>query len=196
MAGQIGVACCERQSPSQFKCKELENHLVLSLPTEANPETRNSALFFNNLRDKINKVERVNKTGIRFSNILSYSSRSNQDGENLKYEHLGIAAIQDEMVDSEKKIVANLTAKNLLNENSYLLKDGSLQYKPMKTGEYKELSKIKNNYRCVIGVSKLFNPEFSKDRSGKSNAAALAKLPVYHRTPAYSFSTIGINGLI
>lgn len=29
MAGQIGVACCERQSPNQFKCKELENNLVI-----------------------------------------------------------------------------------------------------------------------------------------------------------------------
>ena len=65
----------------------------------------------------------------------------------------------------------------------------------MKTGEYKELSKIKNNYRCVIGVSKLFNPEFSKDRSGKSNAALLAKLPLYHRTPAYMFQHERENGL-
>jgi len=91
------------------------------------------------------------------------------------------------MIDSEKKIVARLTAKNSLNECCYLIKDGSLQYKPMKTGEYKELSKIKNNYRWVIGVSKMFNPEFSKDRSGKSNAVALANLPLYHRTPAFMF---------
>ena len=187
MAGQIGVACCERKNPNNFKCKELESNLVLSLPVEANPETRNTELFFNNLKEKINNTPRVQKIGLKFSNILSYSSKANVDSKELKYEHLGIAAIQDEMVDSEKKIVANLTAKNLLNEDSYLLKDGSLQYKPMKTGEYKELSKIKNNYRCVIGVSKLFNPEFSKDRSGKSNAALLAKLPLYHRTPAYMF---------
>jgi hypothetical protein len=187
MAGQIGVACCKRESPNNFKCKESENNLVISLPTEANPETRNTELFFNNLKEKINNVERVKRAGIKFSNILSYSSKANQDTKELKYEHLGIAAIQDEMVDSEKKIVSSLTTKNLLNENRYLLKDGSLQYKPMKTGEYKELSKIKNNYRWVIGVSKLFNPEFSKDRSGKSNAATLAKLPLYHRTPAFMF---------
>lgn len=187
MAGQIGVGCCERQSPSQFKCRELEHNLVLSLPSEANPQTGNSKLFFNNLKSKINEVERVKKTGVKFSNVLSYSSRMNTPEKELKYEHLGIAAIQDEMVDSEKKIVATLTAKNLLNENNYLIKDGSLQYKPMRTGEYKELSKIKNNYRWVIGVSKLFNPELVKDRRGKSNAATLAKLPLYHRTPAYMF---------
>ncbi len=55
MAGQIGVACCERLTPDKFKCRELDNNLVISLPTEANPETRNSELFFNNLTDKINR---------------------------------------------------------------------------------------------------------------------------------------------
>lgn len=190
MAGQIGVACCERKSPSMFKSKEVENNLVIALPSEANPEVKNSELFFNNLTSKINNVDKVKKIGVKFSRILSYSSRKQetaQDIENKKYEHLGIAMIQDEMIDCEKKIVAKLTAKNLLNENNYLLKDGSLQYKPMKTGEYKELTKIKNNYRRVIGVSKLFNPELFKDRNNKSNAAAIANLPLYCRTPAFMF---------
>jgi hypothetical protein len=190
MAGQIGVACCERKSPSKFKCREMENNLVISLPSEANPEIKNSELFFNKLTDKINSVERVKKTGVKFSKLLSYSSRKIEtvgDVENKKYEHLGIAMIQDEMIDCEKKIVARLTAKNILNENNYLLKDGSLQYKPMKTGEYRELTKIKNNYRRVIGVSKLFNPELFKDRSNKSNAAAIANMSLYSRTPAFMF---------
>lgn len=190
IAGQIGVACCERKSPSSFKSRQLEKNLVMALPSEANPEVKNADLFFSNLRDKINGVEKVKRTGIQFSKVLSYSSRLIEtpgDVENKMYEHLGIAMIQDEMIDCEKKIVASLAAKNLLNESSYLLKDGSLQYKPMKTGEFKELTKIKNNYRNVIGISKSFNPELSKDRSGKSNAALIADLPLYHRTPAYVF---------
>jgi len=187
MAGQIGVACCERQTPSKFHSKELERSLVIVLPTEANPETRNNDLFSNNLKDKINNVERVKKSGLQFSKVLNYSSKVSQEVTDLKYENLGVAAIQDEMVNSEKKIVSNLTTKNLLREDSYLVKDGSLQYKPMKTGDYKELSKIKNNYRWVVGVSKQFNPEFSKGKNNKSNAATLAKLPLYHRTPAYMF---------
>lgn len=190
MAGQIAVACCERKSPSKFKCKEIESSLVISLPSESNPEAKNADLFFNNLCDKINQVDRVGRSGVKFSKILSYSSRKLEtfgDVESRAYEHLGIAMIQDEMIDREKKIVAHLASKNVLNEDSYLLKDGSLQYKPMKTGEYKELTKIKNNYRRVIGVSKLFNPDLFKDRTGKSNAAAIANLPPYHRTPAYMF---------
>ena len=185
IAGQINVACCERQSSSKFKCKELQSNLVISLPSEAN-QVGNSDLFFNNLMDKINNISRVKRTGIPFSKILAYSSKKNNTEKN-NYENLGIAMIQDEMIEGEKKIVAHLTAKKLLHEDRYLLKDGSLQYKPMKTGDYKELSKIKNNYRRVIGVSKMFNPELCKDRKGKSNAASIAKLKLYHRTPAYMF---------
>jgi len=35
IAGQIGVACCQRQSPDQFKCAEFERKLVLTLPKSA-----------------------------------------------------------------------------------------------------------------------------------------------------------------
>jgi hypothetical protein len=190
MAGQIGVACCERLNESKFKCKEIENSIVLALPTEANPESRNTDQFFSSLRSKINKGDRVAKANVNFSKILSYSSRKQDTGldiENKKYEHLGIALIQDEMIDCEKKIVSSLTSKHVLSDSNYLLKDGSLQYKPMRTGQFRELAKIKNNYRWVIGVSKLFNPELFKDRTGKSNAAAIANLPLFHRTPAYMF---------
>jgi hypothetical protein len=95
MAGQIGVACCERKSQSQFKCKEIEKNLVITLPSEANPELKNSDLFFNNLTVKINNVERVKKTGVAFSKILSYSSKKIEtlgDVENNQYEHLGGSA--------------------------------------------------------------------------------------------------------
>ncbi len=34
LAGQIGVACCQRNDPSQFKCAEFEHSLVFSLPKE------------------------------------------------------------------------------------------------------------------------------------------------------------------
>lgn len=190
MAGQIGVACCERKSSSNFKSNEVDRSMVISLPSEANQEVKNSDLFFNNLTGKINNIDRIKNTGVHFSKLLPYSSKKIElfdDIESKHYEHLGIAMIQDEMIDCEKKIVAKLVSKNALNENSYLLKDGSLQYKPMKTGEYKELTKIKNNYRSVIGVSKLFNPELFKDSNKKSNAAAIANLELFSRTPAFMF---------
>lgn len=185
IGGQIGVACCQRKSPCEFKCAEFEFNLVLSLPKAANPTGGDSSLFFNALRTKINNTQRIEKATVQFSKILAYDSKKQEDGK--KYEHLGIATIQDEMIETEKRIVAFLSTKNLINPEKYLIKDGSLQYKPMKTGDLKELTRIKNHYKCAVGVSKLFNPELCQERSGKSNADKIAKLPLYHRTPAFKY---------
>jgi hypothetical protein len=59
IAGQIGVACCQRKSPDNFKCVEFENKLVLTLPRSANPNATEAKLFFNNLKDKVynNEIE-------------------------------------------------------------------------------------------------------------------------------------------
>jgi len=190
IAGQIGVACCQRQSPDQFKCAEFERKLVLSLPKVANPNVAVDAkLSFNKLKDKINKLPTLEKREIRFEKILSYDSKKQEDG--TKYEHLGIATIQDEMIDTEKKIVASLYNKDkgLTNANKYLIKDGSLQYKPMKTGDFKELTKFKNHYKCVVGVSKMFNPGLCLDKDNKSNADKIADLKLFHRTPVYKYES-------
>ncbi len=96
--------------------------------------------------------------------------------------------MQDEMVDCEKRIVAHLMSRHLLTHESYLIKDGSVQYKPMKSGDYKKLARIRNNYRHVVGVSKRFNPNLMKDNKGQSSAAAIASLPLFHRTPAFLWS--------
>ncbi len=52
-----------------------------------------------------------------------------------------------------------LSTKNLINPDRYLIKDGSLQYAPSRSSNFKELIKIKSHYKCVIGVSKMFDPE-------------------------------------
>ena len=188
IAGQIGVACCQRQSPDQFKCAEFERIIVLSLPNIANSEPSIKAeLFFNRLKDKVNILPTLKKREIQFDKILSYNSKKQDDG--TKYEHLGIATIQDEMIETEKKIVASLYDKGLINANKYLIKDGSLQYKPMRAGDFKELIKIKNHYKSVIGVSKMFNPELCKDKDGKSNADKIADLKLFHRTPVYKYKS-------
>lgn len=183
IAGQLGVACCERQSPSCFKSAVFENNLVLSLPTAANPNSKNPDLFFNRLKDKINETKRMQNSPMKFSKILSYKSSVPEEGK--KYEQLGIATVQNEMYQTEVKVVAALYLKNLLKEDAYLIKDGSLAYSKMQTGDYKEISKIKNHYKRVVGVSKIFNPELCRDRGGKSNADKIAKLKIFHRTPAY-----------
>lgn len=187
IAGQIGVACCQRLSPDKFKNAEFERKLVLSLPKAANPDACDAKLFFNSLTSKVNKLSTLEKRGVAFEKILAYDSKKQDEGS--KYEHLGIATIQDEMIETEKKIVGSLYDKGLINPNRYLIKDGSLQYKPMRTGDFRELIKIKNHYKSVVGISKMFNPELCRDKDGKSNADKIAELKLFHRTPAYKYKS-------
>lgn len=186
IAGQIGVGCCKRDYEGNLKNQLIEMQLVLSLPENASKDNKKD-LFFNNLTTKLNENEFLKSHNLKFHKILDYEDKKLQEGE--KHENLGIAKIQDEMVEQEKKIVALLAHNNLLNEDAFLLKDGSLEYKTMKTGDFKDLSIIKSNYKCVVGVSKSFNPEKCSDRKGQSNAKKIAELGLYHRTPAYMFES-------
>ncbi|MDD6209830.1 MAG: hypothetical protein PUB21_04400 [Bacteroidales bacterium] len=182
VSGQIAVACCGREMEEDIHFKAFhhvdeEIYSVLCLPVTANQEGVDNNVFFRNLVSKMKGVAR----GENIQKILYYLTKL-EGKETL--ENKGIARIQDEMVECEKRIVARLTAKHLLTQSSYLIKDGSIQYKPVKTGDYKELTMIRNNYRRVVGVSKSFNPNLMRDKKGQSNAA-IAKLPLYHRTPAF-----------
>lgn len=194
VGGQIGVACCERKGPDTFRTALFENHLVLSLPTiAASDGMGRPELFFGNLLRQINEMHRLNRFGIQFSEVLPYKSDRN-DGGREEYMDRGTVQIQAKMIASEKKVVEELVRKNLLNQDNYLIKDGSLQYP--KTGIKAvdiETARFRSNFRRVVGVSKSFNPEFSKDKRGQSNAAALADLLPYHRTPVamYQESRVG-----
>jgi hypothetical protein len=186
VGGQIGVACCMRENPSKFKKVILENSLALSLPSEANADGNKPELYFNSLTQKINDSPSLKKYNMQFSKILPYESKHPREGE-PNFEHKGIAKIHDEMVFNEKSIVAKLYNKNLLNSENYLIKDGTLQYKPMKSGDFRELSKIAKHYQSVVGISKSFNPELCRDRKNRSNATEIAKLKLYERSPAFTY---------
>lgn len=56
---------------------------------------------------------------------------------------MGVAKIQDEMIEKEKQAVVKLAKEDKLDNDTYLLKDGSLEYKKMATGNYKDLVIIK-----------------------------------------------------
>ncbi|MBC8433727.1 hypothetical protein [Desulfobacula sp.] len=185
VAGQIGVGCCARKSPPHFEKVSLLKQNVLVLPDCADKDGRED-YFYNNLRKKINDIDIVKKRGIKIDKILSYPDKALNEGE--KYEHKGIAKIQDEMIEKEKELVIQLVEQGKLNFNDYLLKDGSLEYKDVKKYSDRELSKIKSNYRCVVGVSKIFNPELCKDKNKKNIAKRIAELPLYHRTPAFRYT--------
>lgn len=188
VAGQISVACCERKmqddgiSFSSFGHVEEDAYSVIALPVTANASGVDNHVFFLNLRDKINEHPDAVRSHMQLRKVLSYLT--NVKGQDT-LENTAIARVQDEMVDCEKAVVARLVARKLLTPSDYLIKDGSLQYKTMKTGDYGEMKKIRSNYQRVVGVSKMFNPNLMRDNKDQSIAAAIANLPLFHRTPAF-----------
>lgn len=179
-AGQIGVGCCRREE-KRMKPELFYRELVLTLPDKSNADGWNDAAYFASVCDKLNKSEQLKKLNLKFSAIIPYDTSKSD----TQLDNKAIAVIQDYMVEAEKRMVAELVKKKLLGQNSYLLKDGSLEYQKMSSGkiELRSLQQIKNNYNWVIGVSKAFNPELCLDHTGKPNSNYIANLPVFHRTP-------------
>lgn len=187
VGGQISVSCCRRDMDDKgnfagFHCEEGVAYSVLCLPVKANGEGIDHNVYFRSLTEKIKENPSLNADRVHLEKILYYQTKL--DGKET-LENKAIARIQDEMVDCEKRIVADLMGRHLLNQENYLIKDGSVQYKPMKTGDFKELARIRSNYRHVVGVSKKFNPNLMRDNKDQSNAGKIAWLPLYHRTPAF-----------
>ena len=183
IGGQIGVGCCKRVDkrmvPEKFK-----QEFVLSIPDIANADGKPG--FFPAIAKKLNESDELKRLNIEFSTVLPYKTAKNND---QKFEDRGTACIQDRMIQREKELVAELVREKKLNYNNYLIKDGSLEYRPTKEdkADKKKYQIFKNNYTWVIGVSKNFNPEVCVDINGKSNPGFIADLPLYHRTPVACF---------
>ena len=192
VAGQIGIGCCKRENKRMGK-ELFSRELVIALPKTANADGHDDVAFFSSKAKKINDSEELKKLGLEFS-VIPYKI-STASNPNTKLDDLAIAAIQDHMIEAEKKMVAELVKNKKLGQDAYLLKDGSLEYKVMRSGreDLRTLQKIKHNYRWVIGVSKSFNPESCLDHTGKPNSNYIADLPVFHRTPVarYENSYLG-----
>ena len=188
VAGQIGVGCCERVQKRMRK-ELFYRELVLALPDKSNADGWNDTAYFASKVKKVNESEELRRLGLQFSAIIPYST-SKLGTRDVNYEDIAVGVIQDYMVEAEKRMVAELVKNRRLGQDSYLLKDGSLEYKVMKSGreDLRTLQKIQHNYKWVIGVSKSFNPELIKDYTGKTNANYIADLPVYCRTPAARYS--------
>lgn len=183
VAGQIGVGCCKRKnkymSPEKFK-----REFVLSIPDIANADGKPG--FFPATAKKLNECSELKRLGIEFSTIIPYRTAKNME---KKFEDLGTACIQERMSQREKELVAELVREGKLNQDNYLVKDGSLEYRPTKEDRTnkKKYQIFKNNYNWVLGVSKNFNPEVCVDINGKPNPGFIADLPLYYRTPVACF---------
>ncbi|MGF7060098.1 hypothetical protein [Brassicibacter mesophilus] len=189
LAGQVGVGCCKREnkklSPELFYRK-----MVIVLPNIAFRDGWDERVRAADLLKQVNGIPKLCKQfNIQFDDILTYT-RDKDD----KLEKKGVAVIQDYMVSLEKDIVAELVLGGKLNQDNYLIKDGSIDYQKVshhKNKNAKNLSdkRIANYYKYVIGVSKSFDPTKCFVKGGGSNSDFIAQLKPFERTPAYMYQS-------
>ena len=94
------------------------------------------------------------------------------------------------MTDEEQRLVANHCAHYRLDDEHYLIKDGSLEYNPSFSNvnrPYKTM--LRENYRYVVGVSKRFDPELLPDYEGHRLSKTIANLKPFERTKAYRYTS-------
>lgn len=183
IAGQIGVGCCRRVDKKVEKVK-FTREFVLSMPDVADADGKSG--FWPAMAKKLSECDELKRLRIDFATILPYKTSKSDD---KKFEDRATACVQDRMIGCEKKLVAELVREGRLNQNNYLVKDGSLEYRPTKEDKIdkKKHQTFKNNYNWVVGASKNFNPEVCEDINGKPNPGFIADLPLYHRTPVAEY---------
>lgn len=127
---------------------------------------------------------------VHIDRLLLYPTQANEN-----FEDKAIAKIQDYMIEQEKFLVQELVSKSEINDHSWLIKDGSLEYSKISDKDDKfAFCRIRNNYKRVIGVSKSFNPELAKLKNNRSAARLIASLKPFERTPAAMYSTDRVEG--
>ena len=180
MAGQVGIGCCRREN-NLMRNEFFDRKLVLVLPTLALKYNR--PYLRAELLERLNAAERLRRFGLTIDELLLY----NLDAD-LPHEAKAITAVQSFMIRREKSAVLRLAACNKLRWGSYLIKDGSLEYK-IETDQKYNLSeeRLRAAYDYVIGVSKSFNPAKCYVKRGGTDSSIVANLRPFERTPAYRY---------
>jgi hypothetical protein len=179
IAGQIGVGCCCRNDRKIFK-ERFRHEIVLVVPDVADADGKPG--FFPALTKKLNECIDLKRLRVNFNKVMSYKTSKNDD---TKFEDKATACVQDRMIELEKELVAELVGENKLGQDKNLIKDGSLEYRPIPElkKDLRKYQTFKHNYNWVLGVSKSFNSEVCLDMNGKSAPGFIADLPLFHRTP-------------
>jgi hypothetical protein len=183
ISGQIGVGCCKRID-KRIHNDKFKQEFVLSMPDIADIDRKPG--FWPATAKKLSECAELKRLGIEFASILPYKTSKNLE---TKFEDRATACVQDRMIECEKKLVAELVQEGKLNQNNYLVKDGSLEYRPTNKDRInkKIYQTFKNNYSWVIGLSKNFNPEICEDINGKPNPGFIADIPLFSRTPVAEY---------
>lgn len=143
---------------------------------------------FNNSIQKGPKA--LHTLGISIDKILEYAidgGQSNLDKKEFKSRL--IAKIQNEMTDHEQIMVKELCNEGKLDDENWLIKDGSIEYNQNFSNRKSNIRSIleKTNYKHVVGISKSFNPDLIKDYKGKKLSKTIAELKPFERTKVYRY---------
>lgn len=194
MAGQIIVGCCERKDRDTFKKYKLQRRVVLSLPRNFNYDDDKDENFCRNYCEKINAEIASNRYiqehGIKIDKILLYPTDGSSEVTSDKngFKNSATAKIQSEMSDEEQFMVKSLCENNLLDNEHFLVKDGSIEYNPSFSNMSPlEWNQLRSNYKHVVGVSKMFNPDLLKDYRGRKLSKTIASLRPFERTKVYRY---------
>lgn len=200
--GQIVICCCRREN-RQMLHFDVRREIVMSVPdTYCKGITKKlRENFFKKKCEEINEEIREKHLSIggqplQFSRIIPYdTSDENEFGRN-KYLRRSIAVIQNQMTDNERQYVADMCKGGLLNEDSsWLVKDGSLEYKRDMTNrddDDLDAALFDLNMKCVLGVSKSFDSELLS-KVEPQIGDIIAELPPCSRTNAFRYSHEGHN---
>lgn len=201
MAGQIIVGCCYRKDRDTFKKADLESgdgvrtKIVISLPKqfhtkgkredfarkyceELNKHLQENNRFAASRNTKVDKIVFYNTDGAAVADV----------SDKNRFKNSAVAQIQNEMTDEEQLLVNDLCMANKLNNESWLIKDGSLQYNPRFSNiDQAQWNNMRSNYKNVVGVSKSFDPDLLKDFDGNRLSQRIANLKPFERTKAYKY---------
>lgn len=196
VAGQIIVGCCSREGRVmgvEDPVNMFKREIVLALPDKFDIEKLGKNYFIHQ-KELMNKAlrDKYNENAIQFSQIIPYNADEISNDDYLgrdKYLHRAISVIQNEMMDQEQLMVQYLCKTNLLGVDSWLVKDGTLEYKKDFSNRKDvnlDIAQYTDHIQHVIGVSKLFNAELLSYQE-KKIGQIIAQLPPLSRTNAYTF---------
>ena len=196
VAGQIVVGCCSREGRAmgvEDPANMFKREIVLALPDKFDIDKLGKNYFIHQ-KDLMNKAlsDKYHENAIQFSQIIPYDADEISNDDYLgrdKYLHRAISVIQNEMMDQEQLMVQYLCKTNLLGVDSWLVKDGTLEYKKDFSNRKDvnlDIAQYTDHIQHVIGVSKLFNAELLSYQE-KKIGQIIAQLPPFSRTNAYTF---------